>query len=208
MKRFLSKELQRKFDDLARIQALEEEGRWAEARAEFVQVRAAARKAGIPHGMVSWRLAVCADNLGEVEAALEYVVEALEADPLSGPFRHSFEVICRRIRETLAGEDWDVADPDTARLYDLLVRERETDDASHLVMARHLLAVGEPARAKRIVEALVTLSPRRAEAWALLATIARGEGDEEGARTAEIEAAACNDAGSTPVFGIPGRAEG
>jgi tetratricopeptide (TPR) repeat protein len=208
MKRFLSKELQRTFDDLHRIASLEEEGKWAEARVEFARVRALARKAGIPHGMVSWRLAVCSDNLNELEAALEYAVEALESDPLSGPFRNSFEIICRRIRESLASEEWDVADPATARLYELLVRERQTDDASHLAMARHLVAVGETERAKRIVGALVTLSPRRAEAWALLASIARSEGDEEAARAAEIEAAACDDVGATPVFGIPGRAEG
>lgn len=208
MKRFLSRELKRKYDELGRAQALEEEGKWAEARELLRETRALARKAGVPHGMVSWRLAVCSDNLGEPEEAMEYAVEALEADPLSGPFRNSFEIVCRRIRDTLADPAWDASDPATARLYELLVRERETDDAAHLAMARHLLVLGEPARARRIVDALVVLSPRRAEAWALLAAIARGEGDEATARSAEVEAAACNDVGAPPVFGIPGRAEG
>ncbi len=81
MKRFLSKELRRKFDELGRIQALEEEGKWAEALQEFGAIRTLARKAGIGHGMVSWRLAVCSDNLGKLEAAMEYAVEALETDP-------------------------------------------------------------------------------------------------------------------------------
>jgi tetratricopeptide (TPR) repeat protein len=208
MRRFLSRELKRRYDELGRIQALEEEGKWAEAREWFLETRALARKAGIPHGMISWRLAVCSDNLGEPEAAMEYAVEALENDPLAVPFRNSFEIVCKRIRDTLANESWDVSNPATARFYDLLVRERETDDAAHLAMARHLLATGAPARARRILDALSVLSPRRAEAWALLAVIARGEGDEDAARAAEIEAAACDDAGGPPVFGIPGRARG
>jgi tetratricopeptide (TPR) repeat protein len=200
-------QVQKLLQQLGDAQEALERNQHKDARQKFEAVRAVAVRQGIRSGHVSWALAVAHDYLGMLEDAMGYIREALELDPLAGPYNRSFEVICNRVRAELLREDRSPVDESTPRLYQLLVQASVTgDEAVHLVQARYLLATGNREAALKLIEAVTTLFPLSSDAWALRAKIALAMGDHEGAALAIAEAATL---GEEPVpFAVPGRAEG
>ena len=173
------------------------------ARELFLQARAECERAGIESGYLAWRLCVVFDLLKEHQLAFKHAEEALRQDPLAPPFRKSFDIVARTmsraIEEAQGQPDW------VPRFYDLLVRAGEGTDGVHLAMARWLHGRGESKRALKLLEAVTVLSPACADAWSLRAVLCRSLGDEQGARDAEVEAAALKGP-AQPPFSVPGAA--
>ncbi len=176
--------------EVAKARELTERAEFDEAKAAFLKLRAQCLKDGLKSAHVSWGLAIACDGMGEFDAALTYVREALEIDPLAIPYQRSYSVIVEHIREKLGDEARLPDDATTPKLYELLLRAGEGDAKSHLAMARHLVHRGEHGKAAAILEALTTLTPTCRDAWQELAVARRSTGDESGAAYAEIEAAA------------------
>ena len=175
----------------------------AQARDLLLRARAGCERANIDSGFLCWRLCVVFDLLKEHEVAFKYAQEALAQDPFAPPFRHSFDVVARTMRKAILDAE---GQPDRVpRFYGLLVRAGEGDDAVHLAMARWLHAQRQHERALNLANAVTLLSPACADAWSLRAAICRTLGDEEGAREAEVEAAAVAEPPSPP-FAVPGAA--
>ncbi len=174
---------------------------WAAAREAFTALRARVAKFGLDSAYLAWGLAVALDNLGETEMAFEAVSEAVSKDPMNPACHHSFDLIANRLRAALADPNRAPDDPSTPRLYALLQHAGEADVPSHLAMARHLAAVGQPDAALRLLDAVTLLSPVSRDAWLQKATLARGLGDE--ALAASCEAQAAGIAASDVPFGVP-----
>lgn len=193
--------------DLDEAKEALERGDHQGGREMFERIRVAAGRHGIRSGHVAWGLAIACDYLGDLEAAMQHINEALELDPLAVPVRRSFEVITRRIREELLRPSRAADDESTPRLYEILVQAQATDDeAVHLIQARYLLTTGDLAAAQKLADAVVTIFPTSASAWTLRAELALAAGEHEAAALARAEAAAL---GHEPVpFSVPGRAEG
>lgn len=192
--------------ELRRGYGLQEERNLEEARTTFRGVVEEARRLGFESGFALWNLAIASDYAGELEMAFDYIMQAIAADPLARPFRDSFDVIARRLREALAAAGRAADDPSTPRLYELLTRAGEADVASHAAMARWCVATGDQARALAIAEAVTLLHPADPAAWLCKAEVARAAGRPEEAALATAEAAALD---VTPVpFAVPGVARG
>lgn len=190
MRTTLDLRLQTMLMEVARARALTEREEFAEAKAALVRLRAQCGQAGLRSAHVAWHLALACDGLGEFEAALGHVREALDIDPLATPYQRSHDLIVERIRAVLGDETRAADDPQTPRLYALLLESGEGDARSHLAMARWHLHRGESTQAVRILEALATLAPSCREAWVALAAAARAVRDPALALRADIEAAA------------------
>ncbi len=190
MRPTLDVKLKAMLGEVAKARELTERAEFEEAKAAFLKLRAQCGKAGIKSAHVSWGLAIACDGLGDYEAALVHVREALTLDPLALPYVRSYNVIVERIREKLGDDTRAPDDPTTPPLYDLLLRAGEGDAKSHLAMARYHLHHGEATKAARLLESLATLAPSSRDAWRYLAVARRALGDDEGASRAEIEAAA------------------
>lgn len=175
---------------MARGRELVERHEFEEARQVYQKLRASCARQGTKSAHLAWGLAVACDGVGDYEAAMEYVREAIELDPLAIPYQRSYEVIVDRIRKALADESLAAGDPVVPRLYQLLMRAGEGDVASHLAMARHHMHTGDHAAAMKLLDALTTLAPASQEAWAYKANVARALGDLSAASRADIEAAA------------------
>ena len=189
MKMRLDARQRRLLEDLHRLDELVERGDVERARKLLFAVRESMRSQGRGHGFASWRLSILADNEGELVEAMNYVTEALEQDPLSQPFRRSFEIIAGRIRTVLTAPDRDPADPSTPELYELLVRFDAADEPSHLAMAAWSLRAGHPRKAHALAAAVTVLSPGSVDAWRLRAAAARELGLDDEARECEQESA-------------------
>lgn len=176
----------------------------AEAMNVYRKVLAQAQNAGIVSAHLYWAYAVACDYAGELEMAFENVTAAITRDPLAMPFRNSFEVIVRRIREALCKPDRVTDDPSTPRLYALLVGSGEADVDSHVAMARYHLATGNVEASSAIADAAALFYPTERAVWDVKAAIADARGDAAAAEQARIEAAAA-EAAATP-FAIPGTA--
>jgi len=192
-------------EQLEQAAALEERQELTEARDVLLAAQADCARAGIESGFVSWRLSVVFDTLEEYELAFKHVQEALRLDPFAPPFRSSFGIIVGRMRNAILAAEPGTTDFLVERLYKLLVRAGEGNDAVHVAMARDLNARGESELALRLVDAVTVLSPGCRDAWLARAAICRTMGDGEAARAAEIEAAALVDQSTTP-FAVPGPA--
>jgi predicted Zn-dependent protease len=135
--------------------------------------------------------------------AVRHIEHALALDPLSPEAIRSFEIISTRIRAALAVAD--VASPEVPKLYQLLLGSDTTDAESHLMMARHLEQTGQLDASLRLLQALTLLSPSFRPGWTLLAQVARKMGQEELARSAELEAQ-LSPTQASQVFPVPGSA--
>jgi len=192
MKTRLNREMKNLHGELKRADDLMDKEQWAQARDILRRGRAAARKGGLPYGLIAWRLCICLDNLGEVEDAFRAAVEAIDQDPLAHLFRHSFTVVAHRLRDIVAAAE--IGDPAVPRQYALLVENDAAEDDTHVAMARHLVRAGEAVQAVRLLDAVTTLSPNFAEAWRLRAEVARVLGNEDDAARCEFEAIATENA--------------
>lgn len=190
-------------DELRRGNDLYREDR-AAALEVYRAVAAEATRLGLDSAYLCWVIAIALDEMGELEMAWKQIEKAMAADPLALPVRHSFEVIAGRVRAALAAPGRDAADASTPRLYDLLVQAGEADLGAHLAMARYELATGRVADARERAVAVTKLYPASREAWKLLADVARAQGDEVTAASAELEATTA--AMLEPPFGVLGQA--
>jgi tetratricopeptide (TPR) repeat protein len=191
-------------DELRRGLELDREDK-AAAMKVYRAVLAEAKRLGFESAYLSWVIAVTHDEMGALEMAWEEIEKSVAADPLSLPARRSFEIIADRVRAALRAPDREVGDPSTPRLYGMLVRAGEADMGAHVAMARHELAAGRSAEARGLAGAVVKLYPASREAWKLLADVARAQGDEVTAASAELEAASVG--ALEPMFGVFGQAK-
>jgi tetratricopeptide (TPR) repeat protein len=206
MKLFKNPQLDEVQQLISRAHTANEEGRLKEALELMQGALERCKRLGVNSAFVVYHLAVAADVAEEFEMAFNYIVQAIAEDPISRPFRHSFDIISGRIRTSLANPARGLDDPSTPRLYDLLVRTGEADVASHLVMARHLGAVGDLARALTLAAAVTTLNPTDRDAWLCRSQLAQKAGQAELATTCAAEAAALE--GDPVPFAVPGMAQG
>ncbi len=169
MRGALSEDVESMRSRVALIRERLDAGEYAEARGALAALRAELSRVGLESAHLSWMLAAAMDGLGEWEAALSHAREALELDPLALPYRRSYDLILCHMREALADESRSAREPATPRLYALLVEAGAVDVPSHLAMSKWHLAHDEPREARRILEAVVTLSPAHRGAWSLLA---------------------------------------
>ncbi|MBI5542426.1 MAG: tetratricopeptide repeat protein [Deltaproteobacteria bacterium] len=175
--------------DLARVQEYIDKDEFEEAKELLERVRSWCSRHKIRSAHVSWLLAIVCDYLDDLPAAVGHVEDALEVDPVSPSFHRSFEIVTERIRRALCDEHRKPDDPETPRLYELLLRLGEADVPSHLAMARFHVRQGDSSAAFRVLDAVTVLSPGHRDAWLLKAVVARSLGEEELAREADLEAA-------------------
>jgi hypothetical protein len=199
----MKKTTDRLLGEMRRAYDLVQERRADEAVNVYRDVVAEARKVGLDSAHLHWAFAIASDYSGDMEMAFEQITLAIGKDPLAPPFRHSFEVITGRIQAALADPERAADDPSTPRLYALLQRGGTADVSSHLAMARYHLAMGKPAEARALVDAVTLLHPTSREAWEAKATVARATGDASAAEQARLEGAALQE---EPAFAIPGPA--
>lgn len=181
----MSKGFTRLYQDMLRSAAqdakhaasLIEEERNDEARDLLLKIRRWAKQEGIPHGEISWLLAVAYDNLGQLPEASGSIREALDFAPLETPYWRSFDLIMKRLRQALHEEELPADDPKLVSFYEALVDAGEASDECHVRMARHRHAIGESAAALEILDAVALLSPDCRGARELRNQIARELGD-------------------------------
>ncbi len=206
MKLFANKKLDHLMREMGRGYELQEARNLEEAISVYRAVLAETKRLGFDSGYVLWNLAAATDMSGDLEMAFDYITQAVATDPLARPFRNSFDIIARRIREALASQERAADDPSTPRLYELLTRTGEADVASHVAMARWCSATGDHARALALADAVARLNPMERDAWLCKAEVARAAGQHEVAAMATAEAAAIE--GEPVPFAVPGVAQG
>jgi tetratricopeptide (TPR) repeat protein len=179
-----------------------DEGRWAEAREGFTQLRARAAKLGVASAYASWGLAVALDMNQETEMAFTVIQDAIAEDPLNPAAQSSFDAIAWKLRTAIGDAARPADDPAIPRIYRLLLEAGEADVASHVAMARHLAGTGDLDGARRLLDAVTLLAPVSRDAWLARGALARADGDA--ALAAECDAQAAALATTRVPFGIPG----
>jgi tetratricopeptide (TPR) repeat protein len=164
------------------------------------------KRLGASSAFTLWNMAIAADQIGDLPMAFDLLVQTLALDPLAAPFRNSFDIITRRIREALSAPDRRADDPSTPRLYELLARAGEADVPAHVAMARYCAATGDMARAQAIADAMIALHSMEREAWLCKADLARAVGELDEVAECAAEAAALE--GEPVPFAMPGVAQG
>ena len=164
-----------------------------------------ALRQGVESAYLRYVLAQALDQHGELEMAFDEIKKAMKLDPLALPIRHAFQELAGRIRASLTHPNRAADDPEVPRLYTLLLEAGEADLPAHLTMVRFELATGRLAEARARVEAVTRLFPAHREAWALLAQVARAQGETDVAAKADTEAATA--VARDPLFGVMGQAK-
>jgi len=164
-----------------------------------------ALRQGVESAYLRYVLAQALDHHGELEMAFDEIKKAMKLDPLALPIRHAFQELAGRIRASLTHPNRAADDPEVPRLYTLLLEAGEADLPAHLTMVRFELATGRLAEARARVEAVTRLFPAHREAWALLAQVARAQGETDVAAKADTEAATA--VARDPLFGVMGQAK-
>jgi tetratricopeptide (TPR) repeat protein len=183
---------------LARAQQQSQDRPPAEVRDELLQILAEANALGLPGPDILWGLGCVSDHLSDFPAALAYCRRALEFDPLSPSYRRSWSIVIGRVREAVWDESRQVDDPELLTLCRLLASNGAADEAIHARQARLLVAAGNVAEARALLEALLRLAPGSPEALAVLAEIAAVTGDDDLA--GQVKAAAMRTAqGELPL---------
>lgn len=164
-----------------------------------------ALRQGMESAYLRFVLAQALDHHGEVEMAFDEIKKAMKLDPLALPIRHAFQDLASKIRASLAHPNRAADDPEVPRLYTVLLEAGEADLPAHLAMVRFELTTGKLAEARARVEAVTRLFPADREAWALLAQVARAQGENDVAVKADTEAATA--VALDPLFGVVGQAK-
>lgn len=162
-----------------RAQAQAQERDPAESKLELEKLLVEANKLGLAAPDILWGLGCMSDHLRDFPAAIAYCRKALELDPVSPPYRRSWSIVVNRVKEAILDESRKTDDPELLTLCRLLANNGAADEAVHARHARLLLAAGNVAEARCLLEALVKLSPGSIEALGVLADIASATGDEE-----------------------------
>jgi tetratricopeptide (TPR) repeat protein len=134
-----------------------------------------------------WTMGVALDYLDDEERAMAFLERAQVADPIAHEISRSIEVVLNNARRTLATAGLPINSPRIAVLYGVLHRRDAADRNAHLLFARHQLAIGKPAEARSLLEAMTRLYYPAADIYALLADCAEGMGDANAAASARAE---------------------
>lgn len=170
--------------DFRHVHDLASKGRRDEALVIAKRIEAAAA-AGleVKSSALLLAMAVLHDELGRLEQALVYIIEAVKADPLCPDTDRSLGIIVARVRTALASEKWDEVSP---RLYAMMAENGLADAACHVAWANHLYASGRHEEALAVAQAVVLLTPRCANAWQLVEAAALALGREAVAHEAGL----------------------
>ncbi|BDG08603.1 hypothetical protein [Anaeromyxobacter paludicola] len=206
MNRLSDPRIERMLADMRRAYELTQEHQPEEGLKLYREVLKQAQGLTLESAYLLWSVAVAADYSGDLEMAFTYVVQAVETDPLTPPFRNSFEVISNRLRAALADPARPADDASTPRLCELLTRAGEADVATHLALVRFHAATGDTGKATELVQAVTLLFPAAREAWICAAELASARGDAETAARCTAEAALLE--GDPVPFAVPGVARG
>jgi hypothetical protein len=114
---------------------LDDAGRHGEALEEFRNILKLARRRGLPSPFLLGATARAAVDDGELETAVGLAEEALRLDPLHLPARQVLDSAAVMAGARLSNAGRDPSDPETPRLYRLLVRAGRTDARSALALA-------------------------------------------------------------------------
>ncbi len=166
--------------------------RWEDAQLAEVFARSALEEAqalGCASASLHYQLADLLDDLGKHAQAFREVKVALHLDPFHTGATRLARNLARRLRGALRSGLRAVDDPAIPRLYALLAQGGETTLSCHVTMIRFSVATGQIARAFTLAEAVVALYPAEAQAWSMLAEVARAAGVD--ARAAEAELQLC-----------------
>ena len=174
---------------------------WAEARDAFRAVIKEAEALGIQSAFAWMRLSTVHLELNEVEEAFAAISRCLLLDLVLPGSSSAFNSAVAAMRDLLERRSDNAADDAPPRLYAALSRIGETDPRCHVALARHHLRDGRLEEARALLEATTLLEPAGADAWTLLADVAKRHGDEAKAKELQARALALKEAG-TP-FGIP-----
>jgi tetratricopeptide (TPR) repeat protein len=189
-----------------RADSLIDRRQYVEARDLLLQALGEAQRRGVESAHLRWLLVFALDGAGDERGALVELEKAIALDPLARRFHDTLDQFTAGLRRELADPEIPPDDPRVPVRYDLLLRCGAADAPSHLAMARYCERTGDLARARRLLDSLVALDPFDHGAWALLESVARGQGDEELAKRAAVEAAATRVRPPAP-FAIAGTAE-
>lgn len=196
--------------ELESAQELLEGGQPEEARRQYEAVREQLEAEGLESAYVFYGLAETwrheraqtpQRTLEALERGFEACCEAVRLDPIHPAHQDQFAHFGQRLRTFFCAPAQLPDEAAAPRLYATLLRAGEADAACHVAMARHLAGHGRGEEARRLLKATVLLEPACAEAWRLLAEIARGASD--GACAAECEARAAALAEVAAPFGVP-----
>jgi tetratricopeptide (TPR) repeat protein len=169
--------------DLRQVHSLASEGRREEALLIAKRIEAASTGMEVKSSALLFALAVLHDQLGQLEQALAYIIDAVQADPLCPNTDNSLCIIVGRARKALATEEWDDASP---RLYATLAENGLADAACHVAWASHLHANGHHEEALAVAQSVVMLSPRCATGWQMVEAAAAALGRDDVAHDAGL----------------------
>jgi tetratricopeptide (TPR) repeat protein len=141
---------------------------------------------GFKSASFTWLEAIYFDQNEEWPSALAKITQAAHLDPCNGGIQKSREVICSRVRATLAGlQD---QDPNVPYLYHLLIAADAVGLQDHLKMARYHAHHGHPEQAHRLLDAIIALNPVSGDAWAVKSLLLGVQGRCDEAQDAGVEA--------------------
>lgn len=172
-----------------------------QVHARLVDLKARAAALGIRSAHLEARLAQALLGLDQPEDAFTAVSRAVVLDPVQPSVGSLFMRVTHALRDALEAASHDADSDAPPRMYAALAKAGETDARCHVALARHQLATGRVGEARALLDAVTLLEPARADAWALLAELARAEGDAARATELDTRAAGLREA-ATP-FGIP-----
>ena len=123
-------------DGVKQAQHEMDEGKHVDALDSLLAVRKL-KVRGPASSHICYLMAVCSYDVTEdYLMASHSIEEALALDPLCPAYYESFGIIADHIRRALADLGRSPGDKSTQKLYEILVRNGETDTDSHLAMAR------------------------------------------------------------------------
>jgi tetratricopeptide (TPR) repeat protein len=161
--------------DIRQLHHLASEGQREEALVIAKRIEATAVGLEVKSSALLLTLAILHDQLGHLEQALAYVIEAVKEDALDTNTDHSLGVIVNRVRKALATEGWKEESP---CLYSTLAENGLADAACHVAWANWLHAKGRNEEALEVARSVTLLNPRCADAWQMVEVTALALGRE------------------------------
>jgi len=150
------------------------------------QAERLAERAGLSSATLAWGLAATADQRDYAEAAVQYIVKALELDPAAPAIRDSHRIICERVLATF--KELHIHDEAVPVLFRLIARLDAVDATVLVKQPRHVVAAGNLDAALGLAQDAVDREPRNAEALRHLASLLARAGRHQEARDRRIEA--------------------
>jgi hypothetical protein len=141
---------------------------------------------GFKSASFTWLEAVFYDRSGDLLRALDKVTQAAHLDPCNLGIQRSREVICGRLRQSLAElTDHDQRVPEMHRV---LAIAGATELEDHIKLARYHAHHGHPEQAHRLLDAIIALNPVSGDAWAVKSMLLGVQGRCGEAQDAAAEA--------------------